>query len=54
MWNRGSVASKGEGWRCVSFGPIRNRNTYDVSNGKIQRARIYLLVNVLLAQIAGG
>jgi len=25
--------------------------TYDVSGGKIQRARIYLLVNVLLAQI---
>jgi len=28
--------------------------TYDVSGGKIQRARIYLLVNVLLAQITSG
>jgi hypothetical protein len=28
--------------------------TYDVGGGKIQRARIYLLVNVLLAQITGG
>ena len=28
--------------------------TYEVSDGKIQRARIYLLVNVLLAQITGG
>ena len=28
--------------------------TYDVSGGKIQRARIYLLVNVLLAQITSA
>ena len=28
--------------------------TYDVSGGKIQHARIYLLVNVLLAQITSG
>ena len=28
--------------------------TYDVSGGKIQRANIYLLVNVLLAQITSG
>jgi limonene-1,2-epoxide hydrolase len=28
--------------------------TYEVSGGKIQRARIYLLVNVLVAQITKG